>query len=683
MYKDIISKMTTEEKARLLTGEGMRTKAYPQYGIGCIDMSDGPSGVRNSCKYRADIAGGDVAFPTASAQAATWNREIVRKVGNQLGLNCRARGVNMILAPAVNIHRSPLCGRNYEYFSEDPYLAGELGAEYVSGVQEKGVGTSLKHFAANHQENFRGVVNAEIDERTLREIYLPVFETIVKRANPTTIMCAYNKVNGHYCSENKKLLTDILRREWGYDGAVISDWGAVHNVAKALKAGLDLVMPQRKTIVEEVKNHLENGEVTEADIEIALENIISLIKRIEAMIEPPESFDRVYAHKIATEAACDAITLLKNERNILPLAPGKYKKIGVVGCFGVTPVLGGAIESSGGVTVDRESVDSPLDFIREYAGDTEVLYAPVYDELGGNLSFKNMIDIQKLAKECEVLIMFAGNPAYWEIEGEDRDNLDLPRHMIRLAEECSRFCKNTVMVMQTGAPYAPFIRLAEPAAIVQMWYAGEGGGRAIAEVLFGYVNPSGKLPMTFMKEMNTAVTPSMDGRYLNYTEGLFVGYRYYDMHPDKIWYPFGHGLSYTEFEYSDLKVSSEDNLTCEVSFNIRNTGKTAGKEVCQLYVAPLESSVVRPIKELKGFEKVSLEPGEQKKVEIILGRRAFSYYNTNESDWHEESGKYGILVGSSSRDIRLNYVFEVKNNSDYTINRERWGEAVRRELVGE
>jgi len=672
MYKELLSKMKIEEKAQMLTGHEMNTHVMPQYGVtDTIEMSDGPSGVRCIVKNPPEIKGGDIAFPCPAAQAATWNSELVEKGANQLALNCIARGISMILAPGVNIVRSPLCGRNYEYFSEDPFLSGELGASYIKGVQDFGVGTSVKHYAANQQENLRRVVNAEISERALREIYLAVFEIIVKKTNPTSVMCAYNKVNGQYCSENKKLLTDILRNEWGYDGAVISDWGAVHDVGRAIHAGNDLVMPERKTIVEEVKKALDDHTVTEEEIDKAVTNVLNMVKRINQMPKTAEKFDRNTAHEVAVEMSRESITLLRNKDNILPIKPGQYKKIGVVGYFAENPMLGGG-GGSGVVSVKEESISSPLEYIKKYAGDAEVMYAPLYNELGGDVSFSNMIDIQNIAKECEIIIMFAGNHPYWEVEGEDRDSLELPVHMIRLADECSRFCKNTVIVTQTGSAYAPFMRLVEPKGIVQMWFAGEGGGKAIAEVLFGITNPSGKLPVTFMREINPDVKFCADGRYMDYKDGLFVGYRYYDNNTDKIWYPFGYGLSYTSFEYSDINIKTSDNMSAEISFKVTNTGDVSGKEICQIYVEPLESSVLRPKKELKGFSKVSLEPGETKKVKVYLDERAFSYYNTNMNNWHAESGRYNILIGASSQDIRLKKEFEVINPDEYTINREKW-----------
>lgn len=680
MYKDILAKMPIEKKAEFITGEGMRTKLFPEYGIdNYIEVSDGPVGIRTSNPDAPKVKGGNVMIPCISALAATWDRSQVERASKIIALNCLYVGVSMLLAPGVNIARSPLCGRNYEYFSEDPYLAGELGAAYVDGLQKNGVGTCVKHFACNHQENHRRSVNVEIAERALREIYLSVFERIVKKSNPTSIMSAYNKINGHYCSENQKLLKQILRDEWGFDGGVISDWGAVYDVGLALKGGNDLVEPAEKNIVALVKKAMDDGTITVEDLDRAVSSILRMIDRVEELEKSTEVFDRKKAHEDVTDIARDAITLLKNDDNILPIKKGQYKKIGVVGFFAETPMAGGGSGGKGGGSADvsgsESSVDSPLECIKELAGDTEIIYKPLYNYMTGDLSFGPLIDIQKIAKECEMIIMFAGNHPFWEVEGEDRDSLQLPAHMVRLIEECSRFCKKTVIVTQTGAAFAPFMRLVQPNAHVHMWFAGEGGGRAIAETLFGINNPSGKLPVTFMKEINPDVTFCADGRYMDYKDGLFVGYRYYDKHPEKVWYPFGFGMSYTTFEYSDIKVTTKDNMSASVSFKITNTGDVAGKEACQIYVAPMESSVLRPEKELKEFAKVALNPGETKEVKFELDTRAFSYYNTNINDWFAESGKYEILVGASSQDIRLKGEVEIKSPNQYTINREKWTNA--------
>ncbi len=680
MYKDILNKMSVEEKAQMVTGDGIWTKKFPEYGIDkTIEVSDGPVGVRTINDDAPELEGGNVRIPCISALAATWDRNQVKRAAKILALNCLYVGVSMLLAPAVNIVRSPLCGRNYEYFSEDPFLSGELGAAYVDGLQENGVGACVKHFACNHQENHRRVVNVEIAERALREIYLSVFEKIVKQSNPTSMMSAYNKINGHYCSENKKLLKDILRDEWGFDGGVISDWGAVHNIGLSIKGGNDLIEPPEENIVELVAKALDDGTMTMEDLDAAVSNVLRMVDRVNDLPKTDEVIDRKKSHEDVTDIARDAITLLKNDDNILPIKKGKYKKIGVVGKFAETPMIAGGSGGMGGgsadVTGGEENIDSPLEWIKKLAGDTEIMYMPLYDMMTGNLSFDPLLDIQKVARECEMIIMFAGTHPYWEVEGEDRDSLQLPVHMVRLIEECGRFCPNTVIVTQTGAAFAPFMRLVQPKAHVHMWFAGEGGGRAIAETLFGINNPNGKLPVTFMKEINPDVTFCSDGKFMDYKDGLFVGYRYYDQHPDKVWYPFGFGMSYTTFEYSELKISTKDNMSASISFKITNTGDVAGKESCQIYVAPMESSVLRPEKELKEFAKVSLNPGETKEVELFLDTRAFSYYNTNINDWFAESGKYEILVGASSQDIRLKAEFEIINPNQYTINREKWTNA--------
>ncbi len=684
MYKDILSKMTTEEKAQMVTGSDIWTKKFPEYGIDkTFEVSDGPVGVRTINSKAPEVEGGNVRIPCISALAATWDRTQTKRAARILALNCLYVGVSMLLAPAVNIVRSPLCGRNYEYFSEDPYLAGELGAAYVDGLQENGVGTCVKHFACNQQENHRRVVNVEVAERALREIYLAVFEKIVKQSNPTSIMSAYNKVNGHYCSENKKLLKDILRDEWGFDGGVISDWGAVHNVGLSIKAGNDLIEPPEENIVELVAKALNEGTMTVEDLDSAVSNVLRMVDRVNELEKTTETLDRQKAHEDVTDIARDAITLLKNDDNILPIKKGQYKKIGVVGKFAENPMIAGGGGGSADVSGGEDSIDSPLKYIKELAGDTEVMYMPLYDFMTGTLDFDPLLDIQKVASECDVIIMFAGNHPFWEVEGEDRDSLQLPVHMIRLIEECGRFCPNTIIVTQTGSAYAPFMRLVQPKAIVHMWYAGEGGGKAIAETLFGINNPSGKLPVTFMKEINPDVTFCADGKYMDYKDGLFVGYRYYDQHPEKIWFPFGHGLSYTTFEYSELEVTTKDNMSADITFKVTNTGDVAGKEAVQIYISPVESSVLRPDKELKEFIKLSLEPGETKSATIHLDTRAFSYYNTNLNDWFAESGKYEILVAASSQDIRLKGEVEIKNPNQYTINREKWTNAAENVIMAE
>lgn len=672
-YKKTISKLTTEQKASLLTGKGLESTAIPELGIRKFVMCDGPSGIHNGDECK--INGGNIAFPPPVALAASWNRELVNRVGHGFGKNCVEAGVDMLLAPSVNLHRNPLCGRNYEYFSEDPLLAGELAAEYINGVQAEGVGTSLKHYAMNHQERFRTVLNVESDERTMRELYLRVFEIAVKKSNPTSIMCAYNKVNGHYCSENKKLLTKILKDEWGYDGFLISDWGAIHNLAKAIHAGMDMQMPRNENVVEDIKLGLEKGWCTEEDLDRAVESYLKLVDKLLDAPKSAEPFNREELHNLSEEASAEGIVMLKNDNNLLPINPDKVKRICVMGKFAESPVAHAEF-GSGGVTVDDDSIDKPLDFIRKYAEENgiEVSYVPFYDKYCGAYTHPVRSPLISEAAKADVVLFFAGYHPCHEVEGDDRPDINLPYNIIRLATEACRINPNTVMIQSNGTSIAPYFFLGEPRAILQTWLTGEGGGKAIADVLFGKTNPSGKLPCTFMNKMDPELDCPGDGRKLDYKERQDIGYRYYDKHPEMIWYPFGYGLSYTTFEYGNLKItpesSNDPNSEVTVTFDITNTGKVAGKEIAQVYVSACDSTVVRPIKDLRGFEKVELNPGETKTVTIKLDNRAFAYYNTNDDDWHVESGEYDILVAASATDIRLTAKYNIEWEDDYTVNRQ-------------
>ena len=682
-YKELIDSLTLEEKALLLTGsfdKTMHTHDIPEKDIRGISMSDGPSGVRVT--WDDGVPGGDVAFAPAISMASTWDRELIKEVGVGLGKSCKAHNVDMLLAPAVNLHRNPLCGRNYEYFSEDPYLAGELAAEYVNGIQSEGVGTSLKHYAMNHQERFRSEVNVNVDERTMRELYLRVFEIVVKKSQPTSIMCAYNKVNGPYCSENKKLLTKILREEWGFEGELISDWGAIHNPGKAFAAGMDLQMPVNRNIIDDVKLGLQRGWCTMEDIDRAVEKNIRLVDRILDMPRSDEEYNRDEVHEIAQRAAADGIVMLKNEKNILPLTKEKkIKTIAVLGKFAEDPMYAAGNWTSGGVTVDFESVDKPLDYIKKYAAEigAEVVYEPLYEKECGEFGMPLRDKMIKTMAKGDVVIFFAGYHPYHGVEGDDRLDLYLPYSMTRLASEVARMHPKSIIVQQNGCAIAPYDYLGDPKVILQTWMTGEGGGKAVADVLFGKVNPNGKLPCTFMREMDPEVEFPGDGRKLDYKERMFIGYRYYDKHPEKVWYPFGHGLSYTTFEYSNLVITPEKSddpkQIVKVKFDITNTGDVKGKEIAQVYVSAKDGTIVRPIKELQGFDKVELEPGETKTVTIELDERAFAYWNTNEDDWHVESGEYDIMVAASATDIRLSGVYTIEWDKDYTIARERWDDA--------
>lgn len=686
-YLEIVKKLSLEEKAKLLTGTGINTTPLEEHGIGTIQMSDATSGVR--CPWKEPMENcDDVAFPSETAMAATFNRDIVKKMAAGIADNCIAHGIDMLLAPAINLHRNPLCGRIWEYFSEDPYLTGEMATEYINGVQGQGVGTCLKHFAMNTQEHYRMHINSECDERTIRELYLAGFETAVKNSKPTSLMCAYNKVNGIFASENKWLLTDVLRNEWGYEGAVVSDWGAVHNSAKTIAAGLDLIMPDcQDRILNDIKLGLEKGWCTMDDVDLAAARVLRLTDKTLNLKRTDKEFVREEYHELAYEGAAESMTLLQNDENFLPVDPKRVKKLVVLGKYAEEilaiqgePTAPDGRYMSGSVTISEKSIENALPHIRKYCDDLgiEMTYEPLYEFDRGSISPQNvravMIDT---IKDADLVLFFIGMPPAYEEEGSDRQELSFPYYLSRLATDCCRFNPNTVIIQQSGCAVSPYFFLKPPKGILQAWMPGEAGGRAIADAIFGKINPSGKLPMTFMKKLDPRLDTMGDGRKIFYTEGLEIGYRYYDKHPEDIWFPFGHGLSYTTFEYSNLKITPEkiENADIDVTVNvdITNTGKVKGKEVVQVYVAQDDPSVVRPIKEFKGFEKVELEPGETKTVTIKLNSNSFAYYNVCLHKWYVEPDTYHIMVGASSQDIRLTADFVYDEENGYTMLREEWG----------
>lgn len=669
--KEKIKQMTFSEKAMLLTGKNMlTTPELERLDVPSIEMSDGPHGVRTASGKPCSVEGGCICFPTASAASATWSRELLFKMGVGLARDCIKEEVDVLLGPGINIKRHPLCGRNFEYFSEDPMVAGELGAAYIEGVQSCGIGTSLKHFAANNQEIDRGINSSEIDERTLREIYLRGFEIAVKKAKPTSVMNAYNKLNAIYCSENKWLLKDILRDEWGFEGVVVSDWGSVHNISKAIKNGMNLQMPCNPKIEEQLKNGIEKGIITEQEIDEALEALLDFLDATKNAVRDNTPYDRDAQHAIAKEIADEAITLLKNEGNILPIDVKKYPKITVIGGLAEDPTYMGGGSST--VHTKPEKIDRPLDFIKNYVGDeAEFKYEPLYgkDWLPNRDGIKGEAAVA--AHHSDLVIIFAGSLIHFETEGLDKPHNELENYMDTCIENVSKYCDNVVLVLQNGSAIIPGRWKDKVKGIVEMWICGEAGGSAVADVLFGKVNPSGKLSETFSYTMNPLLDYPGDTYKVTYPEQWRVGYRYFDMHPEQIWYPFGHGLSYTTFEYSDIVVTPNDvtntDLDVTVKCKIKNTGKLAGKEVVQLYISDLKSMISKPLKELKGFEKIYLEAGETKEVEFKLGFRDFAYYNIGLKDWHIESGAYKILIGASSQDIRLEENFFIKYDSDYTV----------------
>ncbi|WP_026485768.1 glycoside hydrolase family 3 C-terminal domain-containing protein [Caldanaerobius polysaccharolyticus] len=662
--KNLVSQMTLEEKASLCSGfDAWHTKAIERLGIPSIMMTDGPHGLRKAKDGGFGESVPATCFPTAACMASSWDRALLEKVGAAIGEECQAEGVSILLGPGVNIKRSPLCGRNFEYYSEDPLLSSELAASFIKGVQSQGVGTSIKHFAANNQEYRRLVVDARVDERTLREIYLASFEKAIKEAKPWTIMAAYNKLNGEYCSQNKYLLTKILREEWEIDGIVLSDWGAVDDRVKALEAGLDLEMPGNgglndKKIVEAVRS----GQLSEKVLDKAVERILTIVFRAVEKRKENAVYDKEAHHILAEEVAKESIILLKNEDQVLPLREEGI--IGVIGCFAKEP----RYQGGGSSHLTPTSIDIPLEEIKRIVQDrAEVLYADGYDLIIGETTSQLVGEAKEVAQKSDVVIIFAGLPESYESEGYDRQHMRLPDGHNLVIEEVSKVNKNVIVVLMNGSAIEmPWIDKVK--GVFECYLAGQGVGKAIAELLFGKGNPCGKLAETFPKKLSD--NPS----YLNfpgekdrveYREGIFVGYRYYDKKDMEVLFPFGYGLSYTTFDYTGIKVEKKelnDNDTLKVFVKVKNTGNRAGKEIIQLYVRKKNSLVIRPEKELKAFDKIYLGPGEEREISFVLNKRAFAYYECEIKDWYVEEGEYEILVGKSSREILLKETVNIKSS---------------------
>lgn len=672
--KKLVNELTLEEKASLCSGADFwHTEAIDRLNIPAAMVSDGPHGIRKQ-ENLADHMGvaesiKAIGFPTASAMACSFDRDLLHKVGDALGEECVAEDLAVLLGPGINMKRSPICGRNFEYYSEDPVVAGELGAAFVNGVQEHGVGTSLKHFAANNQEWRRMSISAEIDERTLREIYLAAFETVVKKAQPWTIMCSYNRINGVYSCENDWLLNKVLRDEWGFEGLVMTDWGAMDERVPSLKAGLDLEMPDchgetDKLIVKAV----QSGELEESVLDTTVERILTMVDKYltarkgidpASMVHPlPSSVERGYDvaahHALARTTAEQSAVLLKNE-DILPLQ--KDKKIAFIGEFAKVP----RIQGGGSSHINNTSVESALDA----AGDS-VSYAQGFHIDEETTDETLLQEAITLAKESDVAVIFAGLPDSFESEGFDRTHLNMPANQNELIARISEVQPNVVVVLHSGSPIAmPW--LDKVAGVLQMYLAGQASGGAAVNLLFGDATPCGKLAETFPLHLED--NPS----YLNfpgnrekvcYQEGVFIGYRYYDKKKMDVLFPFGYGLSYTDFTYSNMKVTVNGKNAADVdviketdeivvSADITNTGNCDGAEIVQLYIKNPVVYEIRPEKELRDFAKVFLKAGETKAVTFTLNARAFSYYETRIHDWYAESGDYEILLASSSRDIRL------------------------------
>lgn len=654
--ENLISQMTLEEKAALCTGASTwTTQATERLGIPTLTMSDGPHGVRRVSELNSVSEGTLPAtcFPTAACLAATWDRQLIEEMGKALADECIALNVDLILGPAVNMKRTPVCGRNFEYFSEDPYLAGEMAAHIIDGIQSKGIGTSLKHYAANNQEWERFRINAIIDERTLREIYLPAFETAVKRAQPWSVMCSYNKINGTYGSEHHQLLVEILKDEWGFEGFVVSDWGAVHDRPKALAGGLDLEMPGPKPRrVQAVVDAVREGKLDEAVLNEAVRRILRIVfKAAETPKgQPAQAFDQAAHHTMARKIAGEGMVLLKNN-GLLPLIG--HKHIAVIG----RSAQEAHFQGGGSSHINPTMVDKPFDELQKLAGDATLTYSEGYT-FGKEFQQPLIDEAVQAAKAAEVALVFVALPSYVESEGYDRTSLDLIPQQVALIQAVCRVQPNTVVILNNASAIVMNDWLDGTAAVLEAYMMGQAGGGAIADVLFGKVNPSGKLAETFPLRLSHTPAhinyPGGNGE-VTYGEGIFIGYRYYDAKDMPVLFPFGYGLSYTTFEYSGVKVSARefndvDGLT--VSVDVKNTGKVAGKEAVQVYVHDRTSTLIRPPKELKGFAKVELQPGETKTVTVPLDFRAFAYYHPGYGRWITEDGEFDILIGASSADIR-------------------------------
>ncbi len=656
----ILAQLSLEEKAALLDGSDFwHTEPVERLGVPRILVTDGPHGLRKvAAPDDASIEHSDEAtcFPPAAGFGSSWDPELARRVGQALGVECRVAGVSVLLGPGVNMKRSPLCGRNFEYFSEDPLLAGKLAAAWVSGVQSHGVGTSLKHFAANNQEADRLRVSAEVDERTLREIYMAAFERVVKETQPWTVMSAYNKINGTYACENHWLLTQVLRDEWGFDGLVVSDWAAVDDRVAAAAAGCDLEMPSSSGVgTRAIVDAVLRGELAEAQVDAAVARVLAMVERAGRR-EPLESFDLDAHHELAREAAAASAVLLKNDQNLLPLDPEHGGPIAVIGEFARTPRYQGA----GSSQVNPTRLDNALDSLRTaLAGKREVLFAPGFEIEAEQPDEQLFAEAVQAAAGAEVALVFLGLPASYESEGWDREHMNLPALQIDLLARIAAVNPNVVVVLSNGSAVVTSGWDQHVRALVEGWLLGQAGGRAISDLLLGFVSPSGRLAETIPQKFTDNPTIGNfpgEGHIVRYGEGLLIGYRWYDAHGLKVSYPFGHGLSYTSFDYSDLEVTVLDDgprPRVELAVSVTNSGARAGAEVVQVYVADPVASVYRPEQELRGFSKVMLEPGASTRVTIELDHRAFAYWHTARGEWVVEGGEFRVAVGASSRDIRL------------------------------
>lgn len=663
----VLAELTLEEKAALTSGSDFwHTEGVDRLGVPQVMVTDGPHGLRKQAESADHLGIGNsvpaTCFPPAAALASTWDVDLLDRVGRALGRETRGNEVAVLLGPGVNMKRSPLCGRNFEYFSEDPALAGDLGAALVSGIQSEGVGTSLKHFAANNQETDRMRVSSDVDERTLREIYFPAFERVVTQAQPWTVMCSYNKINGTYASQDPWLLTEVLRDEWGFEGLVVSDWGAVVDRVAAVAAGLDLEMPATGGRTDAlVVDAVKNGQLDEAVLDTAVRRMLTLIARAQPALAEPGDIDVEAHHALAREAAADGSVLLKNAvvggAPVLPLSADDAARAVVIGEFARTPRYQGA----GSSQVNPTRLDDALTALRAATG-TDLAFAAGFSVAGvegsqGADDAALLAEAVEAARGAGTVLLFLGLPAPDESEGYDRTHLDLPANQLAVLRAVAEVNDRVVVVLANGSAVAVEWQ-DDAAAVLETWLGGQAGGSAVADLLLGVRNPSGKLAETIPHRVED--TPAFgnfpgDSGHVRYGEGVLIGYRWYDTRLVDVAYPFGHGLSYTTFGYSDVTatVSGEGaSSAVAVSVTVTNTGDRAGAETVQVYVGDPEAAVLRPTRELKAFAKVTLEPGESRTLTFTLDARDLSYWHPALRRWAVGGGRTVIEVGASSRDIR-------------------------------
>ena len=664
----LIQELTLEEKASLTSGfDFWHTQPIERPGaeVPAVMVTDGPHGLRKQDTSADHLGLGNsvpaTCFPTAVTLGSTWNVELVQRVGQALGRETRANDVAVLLGPGINIKRSPLCGRNFEYFSEDPIISGDLGAALIQGVQSQGVGTSIKHFAANNQETDRMRVSADVDERTLREIYLTGFERAVTQSAPWTVMCSYNKINGTYASQNHWLLTEVLRDEWGYDGLVVSDWGAVTDRVPALAAGLDLEMPASGGHTDaEVVAAVRAGQLDEAILDQAVRRHLTLLNRALPALTDPGEYDTAAHHALAREAAAEGAVLLRNEpvdgAPLLPLDPAAAGSLVVIGEFARTPRYQGA----GSSQVQPTQLDDALTEIRALTA-TEVPFAAGFSteaDPSPEADAALRAEAVDLARDAQTVVLFLGLPGSHESEGIDRDTMDLPANQIALLEAVAQVSSRVVVVLANGSAVTITPWQDAASAILEGWLGGQAGGGAVADLLFGVRNPSGKLTETIpLRLEDNASYGNFPGEFghVRYGEGVLVGYRYYDAKRMDVAFPFGHGLSYTTFGYDGLTVTASgagQTAQVQVSVAVTNTGDVPGAEVVQVYVGDPEAAVLRPDRELKAFAKVALAPGETQTLTFDLDARDLSYWHPVLRRWVVEGGEFVVSVGASSRDLR-------------------------------